>query len=147
MVWRYDGNGPKPDGRAGFSTYIFFNDRGTVEGVVVIQTADNMRADIRTESGYGFGTKMFDLVKRYEWPEPLSRVGGLYLCPYPKSNVTFALDGASRKVVCIAIGMSLAVMSQTGSEVVTTTLLSPAAGPGGLLPGLSPEPARPRGRR
>jgi len=149
MVWRYDGNGPKPDPKAGMTTYVFFNERGTVEAVVVNKTGERVAADIRTESGFGFGAKMFDIVKRYEWPEPLARVGSLYFCAYPNYNVTFAADSASRKVVCIAIGlnMQLAVLEQKTAELPLITPISPVV-PAGVthptaggtlpIPGMGP---------
>lgn len=136
MIWRYDGKGPVPDARAGYSMYVFFNERGTVEGVVVVQTGLRVTENIRTDSGFGFGAKMFDIVKRYEWPDPLARIGSLYFCNYPAYNVTFALDGESRKVLCIGIGLPLAVLEQKSADLIMITPISPVSSgnrPGALL--------------
>jgi len=138
MIWRYDGNGKTPDPNAAFTTYVFLNEEGKVKAVVVnlnprqetslaplrtpgkaltVAKPNSPKAvavvDIRTESGISFGTKLSDIVKQYNWPEPFTRVGNLYYCNYPAQNVTFALDATTRKVTCIGIGASFTVTAQT----------------------------------
>lgn len=125
MIWRYDGNNTtgKSDPKAAITTYVFFNERGIVEAVVVNQNTQKGFADIQTESGIAFGTKLSDIVKKYDWPDPFTRVGEFYYCNYPAQNVTFGLDTESRKVTCIGIGTPFIVTAQTlsASEQATTS--------------------------
>ena len=135
MVWRYDGNGKTPDAKANITTYVFFNEQGVVAAVVVNLNNKEANPDIRTEGGVSFGTKLSDIVKKYDWPEPFSRVGPLYLCIYPVYNVTYALDTSSRKVVCISIGMPFALTTQTFVEASTASVVpSTPPGPQIMLP-------------
>ena len=136
MIWRYDGNSTtgKADPKAAVTTYVFFNERGVVDAVVVNQNNPKGINNIQTESGITFGTKLSDIVKKYDWPEPFTRVGSFYYCNYPAYNVTFALDTESRKVSCISIGVPFIVTAQT-LEAGEQAKVAPGAGtPGGLQP-------------
>ncbi|MHB0936933.1 MAG: hypothetical protein ACYDCO_11875 [Armatimonadota bacterium] len=141
MIWRYDGNNTngKSDPKATITTYVFFNERGVVEAVVVNQNNPKGFADIQTESGVTFGTKLSDIVKKYDWPDPFTRNGNFYYCYYPAQNVTFGLDTETRKVKCIGIGTSFIVTSQTLDASQETTVTPGSGMPGGLQPLQMPE--------
>jgi len=113
MVWRYDGNGKTPDPKASYTTYVFINDEGIVEAVVVNLNNPESSPNIETETGITFGTRLSDIVKIYNWPEPFTRAGSLYYCSYPEQRVTFALDANTRKVTCISIGVPFVVTAQS----------------------------------
>jgi len=146
MIWRYDGNGRTPDPRANVTTYVFFNEQGVVEAVVVYLNNLRSSPDIQTESGVTFGTKLSDIVKRYDWPEPFTRVGNLYYCSYPAYDVTFALGTAepmARKVMCIGIGTPFVVTAQAlvPGESATASMTPGMMPPGGAMipvPPMSP---------
>lgn len=135
MVWRYDGAGKKPDPTAAYSTYVFFDDKGVVQAVVVNLNKREARPGIWTESKVGFGTALLDIVQMgYNWPEPLTRVGDLYFCSYPNNNVTFSVEATGRKVVCIGVGIPIAV-TQVKLSSGGTGKANPSAGPQITLPG------------
>jgi hypothetical protein len=153
MVWRYDGNGKTPDAEASFTTYVFLNDMGVVEAVVVNLNNPEAVLNIQTETGVTFGTKLSDIVKIYNWPQPFTRVGNLYYCSYPEQKVTFALDTTTRKVTCISIGVAFVVTAQSleAGEAAIAGGVTPVPGqtgrpgtmyppmPGGMdLPGMIP---------
>lgn len=142
MIWRYDGNSTngKADPKAPVTTYVFFNDRGKVEAVVVNRNNPKAVTNIQTESGITFGTKLSDIVRKYDWPEPFTRVGNHYYCHYPAYNVTFALDTESRKVTCIGIGVPFIVTAQTLEPGEQAKVATGAGGPGA---GLQPLPNMP----
>ena len=119
IVWMYEGNGHTPNSNAGFSTYVFFNKRGVVVGVVVNATKANAVADIATASGMTFGTSQLDIVKKYDWPDPFVVVGPDFYFSYPSYNVTFGLDQSTRKVVSIAIGLPFVVTASSEQKAAT----------------------------
>lgn len=130
MIWVYEGSGPLPDPQAPVITYVFFDTQGQVAGVVVSARSPQVSSVIRTESGIGFGTKLSDIVKKYDWPQPFTRVGPYYFCSYPVQNVTFSLDTGSRKVQAIAIGLPITVVRS-----LTSVVRGDGAAPAGALPG------------
>jgi len=143
MVWRYDGNGKTPDPKASFTTYLFINKDGKVEAVVVNLNNPEAHPNIQTETGITFGTRLSDIIKIYNWPEPFTRVGSLYYCNYPEQRVTFGLDANTRKVTCISIGVPFVVTAQSLESGQAAraeaaqgrpALVVPQASGGGLTP-------------
>ncbi len=130
MIWVYEGSGRLPDPQAPVMTYVFFDTQGQVAGIVASARSPQVSSVIRTESGIGFGTKLTDIVKKYDWPQPFTRVGPYYFCSYPAQNVTFSLDTGSRKVQVIAIGLPITVVRS-----LTSVVRGSSATPAGALPG------------
>ena len=117
IVWVYVGNGKVPDPSKGWTTYIFFGPQGTVQAVAVLQTKVTAKPpiEIGTDGSVTFGTRLMDLVsgKRYDWPEPLRKIEDYLFCAYPKFNVTYSVSSSTRRVVGIAIGLPIAISTDT----------------------------------
>ncbi|MHB9025709.1 MAG: hypothetical protein ACYC7E_16325 [Armatimonadota bacterium] len=129
IVWLYEGPGRTPNPDAGWNTYVLFNKTGQVAGVVVAVMKPGVLPQVKTRSGVTFGTKMIDIISEdkfaYGWPQPFVRVASHYFLSYPDYNVTYSLDSSTRRVVVIAIGISLTV-----NPLAQTTQ---GTGPGGPM--------------
>ncbi len=117
-IWCYIHGNINKTGReiAIWETYVFFNQRGLVVGVMVAAPTPTNLINVQTETGVKIGTPMIDVVKLYDWPDPFTTVGPYYYCTYPAQNVTFGLDQQTHRVVCIAIGLSYVAVPPTESD-------------------------------
>lgn len=88
-----------------WATYVFFNQRGLVVGVVVAAKNPQVKVPVQTQSNFHIGSKLMDVVAYYDWPDPFTTVGSDYYCTYPASTITFGLEQRSHEVVSIAIGV------------------------------------------
>lgn len=147
IVWMYEGN--SKDGTAslgeGFSTYVIFDKFGKVVGVTVAwDKADGFPPPIfstrRGANGekVGFGTRLIDMVKLYDWPDPFVRLDKYYFCAYPDANIAFSLDTGTRKVMVMSVGMLVTVLKSEGKSDSSSggpLLSGPGAlpGPGGAV--------------
>ncbi len=112
MVWLYE----KHDAQfRWWNTYVFFNERGVVVGVVVIAESPNVTTPVQTESHVKIGTPLMDIVGNYDWPDPFTTVGSDYYCNYPANNVTYGLDQRSHRVISIAVGLPFVAESHTAT--------------------------------
>jgi len=138
IVWCYPGK----DAHAGCVTFVFFNRRGVVVGVVVNAVSPNLPTSISTASGVTIGTKLTEIVKKYDWPDPFTTVSAYYYCSYPAYNVTYALDQQNHKVVSMAIGLPFVVtIGQEGKTSPGMRMPGGGAYPGGAYPGGAAYPA------
>lgn len=144
IVWMYEGNskfGPNPG--QGFSTYVIFDKFGKVVGVVLTLTSPTVipSPNIQTSSvgpngeRVGFGTRLIDMVKVYDWPDPFVRIDKCYFCAYPDRNITISVDTATRKVVGMSLGMPLTVIrtAEKSADGNNPFMGGPGALPGGVV--------------
>jgi hypothetical protein len=148
IVWMYQG--VKSDGsrytvnlNGGHCTYVILDKYGKVVGVVVAVDNPNINPGIYTASRdadgkrVGFGTRLIDMVKVFDWPEPFARIDKYYFCAYPDRNITFSLDTATRKVVVMALGMPVTVIrGAEKTDAANNGILGGAGLPGGLPGGM-----------
>jgi len=136
IVWMYEGAGEKPNPSAEWNLYVVFDKRGTVVSVVEsMKTSSGPTPDATTASGVRFGDSLFQLIEKYDWPEPFAQIGDKFFMNYPDKNVTFAIDKGTRKITSISVGLPLAVIYGAEKSTTPSSNGGPTTGGPGVLPG------------
>lgn len=137
VIWEYvqrNAQG-KIDPKAAWATYVIFDGKGKVIGVVVMadHAGATVPAEIRTKSDIRIGSLLFDVTRTYSWPDPLIQYGNYFFCNYPDQDVAFTVNADTRRVTAIAIGLPVTanLLNNSRSSVENPT---PTTLPGMNLP-------------